>query len=335
MKCPACGNDCVQSAEDILANIDQRYMACRDCAPEPGLDKIRPLRELPEAIKRCSSCGRGSLDAVMLDALRVLEEFGLRDEGETLRSVGSPLIAVGYPLAYPPRLGPKSLIVIGERIDEDAASAMVERTPEIKGVIRQRGVPGVRDAGAAPLENELLAGCDMRADVVQSLFGDLVVYKSQSKIHIEFPRSSAPKMKILEGLYYQNKLRDVTDGLAGPGTLGLMCILAGAEHVVFNDAWLPAVRNILLNLEVNRRLLGIDEIEYKEPLDGLTKPVGGVPRLVCRVGGACNIEVYHGDLTRLFEKARPTEICLIDHFPGAKTAELERACRCCKEIVVI
>lgn len=334
MLCPACGKDCVKSAEDILASIEYRYMACRDCAPEPGLDKTRPLRDLPEAIERCRSCGRGSLDAVMLDALRILKEAGLRDESDALRSVGSPLIAVGYPLAFPPRLAQKSLIIIGERLDRNAARLMVERVPEIKGVILQKGIPGVRDGHTSPVENELLAGCDMRADVVQSLFGDLVIYKSQSKIHIEFPRQSAPKMKILENLYYQGKLRDVVDGLAGPGTLGLMCALAGAEHVVLNDAWLPAVKNILLNIEVNRKLLGITEIEYTESLEELA-PKGREARLVCRAGGACRIEVYHGDLTRLFSKAEPAELCLIDHFPGSGTSEMQKACRRCKEIVIV
>lgn len=334
MLCPACGKDCVQSAEDILASIEYRYMACRDCAPEPGLDKTRSLRDLPEAIERCSSCGKGSLDAVMLDALRILKEAGLRDESDTLRSVGSPLITVGYPLAYPPRLGPGSLIIIGERLDRNAARLMVEQVPEIKGVILQKGVPGVRDGRTPPMENRLLAGCDMRADVVQSLFGDLVIYKSQSKIHIEFPRQSAPKMKILENLYYQGKLRDVADGLAGPGTLGLMCALAGAEHVVLNDAWLPAVKNILLNLEVNKKLLGIMEIEYIQSFEELA-PVGREAKLVCRAGGACKIEVYHGDLTRLFSRTEPAELCLIDHFPGAGTAEIKKACGCCKEVVIV
>ena len=178
----------------------------------------------------------------------------------------------------------------------------------------------------------LLAGCDLRADIAQSLFGELVIYKSQSRIHIEFSRQSAPKMRILEQLYLQGKLREVVDGLCGPGTLGLMCILAGAKRVVFNDAWLPAVQNVLLNLEANRSLLGIDEIEYPEKSKST---VGKQPVLVGRAHGPCEIEVYHGDLLRLFSRARPAKLCLIDHFPGAKTAELERACRCCKEIIIV
>ena len=131
-------------------------------------------------------------------------------------------------------------------------------------MILNKGVAGVVDSGKKPLENVLLAGCDMRADISQSLFGETVIYKSQSRIHIEFSRQSAPKMRILEQLYLQGKLRDVVDGLCGPGTLGLMCVLAGAKKVVLNDAWHASVQNVLLNLEANKSL---SLIHISEPRD--------------------------------------------------------------------
>lgn len=347
MQCPACGKCLVLPAEEVLAGISGLYMACRDCSPEPNLDKGRPLRELmrdeasrgeqakagTSGIARCLSCGKAPLDAVMLDALLVLQEFGLRNERNSLRSVGTPLIAFGYPLAFPPRLGPRSLIIVGEHITKAAAEAMTNRIPEIKGVVLSRGgVPGLRDHSAGPVENPLLSGCDLRADVVQSLFGELVIYKSQAKIHIEFPRQNAPKMRILEDLSFQGKIDEVVDGLAGPGTLGLMCVVAGARRVVLNDAWLPAVQNILLNLEANRKILGIEEIEH---IEVPTAVVGKEPVLIARARGACDIEVYHGDLTRLFTRAKPASLCLIDHFPGSRTKDLENACRCCDNVVVI
>jgi hypothetical protein len=332
MECPCCGKGCAKPAKDVLAGVDRMYMACRECAPEPNLDKSRPLSALPREIDRCPSCGRASLDAVMLDALRTLGDCGLRDRRDNLRSVGSPLISVGYPLAYPPRLGPASLIIIGERLNKPAAEEILKRVPEVKGIILAGGVPGVVDKSAGSKENVLLAGCDLRADVVQSIFGDLVIYKSQSKIHIEFPRQSAPKMKILEGLYFQGKVRDVADGLCGPGTLGLMCVLAGAKRVVFNDIWLPAVENVMLNLEVNRGLLGIEEIERLETPSSV---IGEEPVLIGRASGMCKIEVYHGDLARLFHRIGPAGLCLIDHFPGANTRRLEEACRGCGEVVIV
>lgn len=332
MECPCCGKCDVQPAKDVLASVDRMYMACRGCAPEPNLDKNGPLSALPREIDRCPSCGRASLDAVMLDALRILADYGLRDKRDNLRSVGSPLISVGYPLAYPPRLGPASLIIVGERLNKPAADEILRRVPEVKGIILAGGVPGVVDQSAGFSENVLLAGCDLRADVVQSLFGDLVIYKSQSKIHIEFPRQSAPKIKILEGLYFQGKVREVVDGLCGPGTLGLMCVLAGAKRVVFNDIWLPAVKNVMLNLDANRELLGIEKIER---LETPSSAVGEEPVLIGRASGMCDIEVYHGDLARLFHRVRPAGLCLIDHFPGANTRKLEEACRDCREIVIV
>ena len=98
-------------AVTMLTGIDEGYLTCPDCPPEPNLDKTRGCRDLPGKVKRCSSCGRATLDAVMLDALHVLHDFGLRDERETLRSVGLSLVVVGYPLAYSPRLRPDSLII--------------------------------------------------------------------------------------------------------------------------------------------------------------------------------------------------------------------------------
>ena len=332
MICPVCKGDCLRAAEEVIADVETRYLSCRRCPPEPNLSKNISGRLLPARVERCSFCGRAALDAVMLDALRLLQSCRLRDEDDGLRSVGMPLIDVGYPLAYPPRLGRNSLILVGEKYSKAAAEAMVRDIPEIKGVIESRGVPGVMNPKEKPLENLLLAGCDLRADVVSSLMGELVVYKRQSLIHIEFSRQNSPKMRILEELYFRGKLRDVADGLCGPGTLGLMCVLAGAERVVFNDAWLPAVEDLLMNLEVNRKMLGIEEIEHMETP---TRMVGRKPVLVARTRGACRIEVYHGDLARLFSRARPAELCLIDHFPGSDTRALEQACRSCKETVIV
>lgn len=332
MECPSCGKSCVWPAPDVLSTIDVMYMACPNCAPEPNLDKNKPLAELHLNEQRCYSCSRAPLDFVMLDALRVLVEIGLRDERDNLRSVGSPLIAFGYPLAYPPRLGPRSLIIAGENLTKDAADSILHQVPEIKGIILSSGVPGVANSQAKPLEWKLLAGCDMRGDVIQSLFGELVIYKNQSKIHIEFPRHSAPKMKIIEELYFRGKISDVVDGLCGPGTLGLMCALAGAKRVVLNDIWLPAVENVMLNLEANRNLLGIERIEH---MGHPSCAVGSDPVLVGKAYGACQIEVYHGDLKKLFSRVEPTGLCLIDHFPKADTRELAAACSCCKETVIV
>jgi hypothetical protein len=330
MKCPSCGQCCPRPAEEVLREIAEMYMACPACPPDPHLDKARPLKDLPSEVMRCLSCQKATLDGVMLDCLQILVELGLREKGESLRSVGSPLIAIGCDLAYPPRLGPGSLLISGEGLNREAAREILARVPEVKGIILGRERAGATRAGAR--ENLLLAGCDLRGDVVQSLFGELVIYKSQSKLHIEFPRQSAPKMRFLEEALLSTKAREVADGLCGPGTLGLVSILGGAERVVLNDIWLPAVENVMLNLEANRSLLGLEEIER---LEWPRSSLGSDPVLVGRASGRCQVEVYHGDLARLFEIARPTDLCLIDPFPGESYKDLEKACRLCRKVIIV
>lgn len=326
----------IRPAEEVLESLNALYMACPDCPKEPALDKgasFARLAAMEGGRKRCSGCGRAPLDLVMTEAMGVLVDHNLRSKTDPLRSIGWPLVEVGSPLAYPPRLGKGELIIVGENLTREAAAEIVAKVPEIKGVIRGGGVPGVADLRAAPTRWELLAGSDLRCDVVSSLIGELVIYKHQSKIHVEFPRQSAPKMKILEELYFRGKLTSVADVLAGPGTLGLVAALAGAERVVTNDAWLPAVEDAILNLEANRSILGIEKIERPETPPG---EVGGEPNLVAQAEGEnIKIEVYFGDAERLFSRAEPTDLCLIDPFPGMKFDRIAEACRVCGEIVIV
>jgi hypothetical protein len=193
MDCPCCGRK-IRPAEEVLAGLDALYMACPLCPPEPGLEKNSPLHLLDRDLKRRSACGRAPLD------LEVLVDFGLRDRSDTLRSVGSPMVETGYPMAYPPRLGRDELIISGRGLSRPAAKEITKSVPEVKGVIQGDGLPGMIDPGRGENDPELLAGCDLRCDVVQSIFGDLVIYKNQSKVHIEFSRQDAPKMRILENL---------------------------------------------------------------------------------------------------------------------------------------
>ncbi|HPJ31079.1 MAG TPA: methyltransferase, partial [Methanothrix sp.] len=227
--------EAIRPAEEVLARLDALYMACPRCPTEPALDKAASFSEqaaMEGRRKRCSGCGKAPLDLVMVEAMEVLVDHGLRRRTDPLRSIGWPLVEVGYPLAYPPRLGPDELILVGEGLTKEAAADIIAQVPEVKGVIRGGGVPGVADLRAAPTRWELLAGSDLRCDVVSSLIGELVIYKHQSKIHVEFPRQSAPKMKILEELYFRGKLTTIADVLCGPGTLGLVAALGGAERVI-------------------------------------------------------------------------------------------------------
>ncbi len=340
VKCPTCGGTtCVELADDVLDSIYQIYNACPECRPEPGWDKHTALADQPglpaiddidAGTLRCASCGRRPLDAVMAHALSIMQEQGDRNDDAGLSQVGTPLIARGFPIMYPPRLGPDSIVLITNNVGQAAAGDIVDRVPEVKGVVLRKGGQaesvGILDSDSSPHEYTLLAGCDMRCDVAQTAFGELVIYKNQSKIHIEF--DNRHKMDILEKLDMQGLLagKVVVDGMCGPGTLGLMSMLAGVRKVVFNDAWRPAIENLLLNIEVNKELLGVDvELEVIMPLEDLAL-VGDEPVLVARVmrGGeqvTVAAEVYFGDLRKLSGIVEKWDVCLIDAFPAMEPSE--------------
>ncbi len=328
MKCPTCGSDCVRDPETVLDGLFQMYMACRSCPPDPLFDKAAPLQEkIDRDTGRCPKCGRRHLDHVTGHVLTILKESGLFPGDALLKEVGTPLIAFGFQVPYPPRLPEKILILIMDSVTEELAGMITANVPEIKGVIKRKGLPsksiGLRDTDSVPHTYELLSGCDMRCDIVASTFGELCIYKNQSTIHIEFNNT---KIKKIEALYIKGELDNavVVDGFCGPGTLGLLCAMGGAKKVILNDAWLPAVRNAILNIKANSGMLGV---KIESELAGYDKLIGNEPVLMAKASGNTEILVYHGDIRKLAGAVKECDICLIDTFPSVNPAEYASLCR--------
>ncbi len=328
MKCPTCGSDCVRDPEKVLDEMFQMYLACRSCPPDPFFNKNAQFHEkMGSGSGRCTKCGRRHLDHVAGHVLTLLKENCLFPAEASLKDVGTPLITVGFQVPYPPRLKEKNLILIMDTITGEIAEKIVSGVPEIKGVIRRKGHPsksiGLHDTEIVPHTYELLAGCDMRCDVVASIFGELCIYKSQSSIHVEFNNT---KIRKIEALYITGELDGavVVDGFCGPGTLGLLCALGGAKKVILNDAWLPAVKNAILNIKANSGMLGT-KIDFE--LTGYDKLIGDEPVLMAKAGGNTEIVVYHGDIRKLAGVAGKCDICLIDTFPSVNPGKFAAMCR--------
>lgn len=343
--CPRCGgNNCVIPAEEVLESISSMYAACQSCTLDPRIGKQlpfhqldQPFRNVDDSVMRCQNCGKRHLDIVIAHVLGILVREGLRDIDATLSDVGTPMIAIGYPIPFPPRLGRDMLILVMGAIDKVTAEMLVNEVSEVKGVIERKGEPGqpigILDADHAPHTYNLLAGCDVRGDVVSSAFGELCTYKTQSDTHIEFSRAESGKIEVLESLYYQRKLEGtIVDGCCGAGTLGLVAALAGAHEVILNDAFRPAVKNTILNIKANASVLGLDpepEIHTdpsKLPLIADT----GTPILVATahgagVSGSTSVSVYHGDLVDLASAIDRCDLCLVDAFIGVSTARFVQA----------
>ncbi len=337
MKCPTCNGDCIQPAEKVLDEIFGMYMACSSCTPDPRFDKNAPFNEILDASSgRCVNCGRRHLDFVIGNVLAILKRTGLFPEDAALREVGTPLIAFGYRIPYPPRLGRKSLVLIMDSITEEAAREIAGKVPEIKGVIKRKGLQstsvGISDTDSNPHTYELLTGCDMRCDIISSSFGELCIYKNQSRIHIEFNNTKIVKM---EELYIKGELDGafIVDGFCGPGTLGLLSVLGGAKKVILNDAWLPALKNTILNIKANSKVLGVKIDFENQDYDGL---IGDEPVLMATAEGNAKIMVYHGDFRRLQDVVKECDTCLIDTFPAVDSSAFIAVCRdIARKVVVI
>lgn len=336
MKCPTCNGNCVLPAESVLDELFGIYMACGSCPPDPLFNKNAPFKEhIDKNSGRCPNCKKRHIDYVIGNVLSLLKEKGFFPGDASLREVGTPLIAVGFQIPYPPRLGEDSLVLVMDSVTGELA-AIVRTVPEIKGVIKRKGSQsqsiGIPDTGSMPHTYELLAGCDMRCDIVASSFGELCIYKNQSKIHIEFNNTKIAK---IEELYFKGELDNcsVVDGFCGPGTLGLLAALGGAKKVIFNDACLPAVRNTILNINANSGILGL-KMELETPdYDTL---IGDEPILLAKAGGTSEILVYHGDIKKLKSAVDGCDICIIDTFPSVNPAVFIHQCReIAKKVVVI
>ncbi len=337
MKCPTCNGDCVLPSEEVLDQIYRMYAACALCPPDPLYDKAAPFNEkIDRDYGRCRKCGKRHIDHVIGNVLTILRNNGLFPEDAALKEVGTPLISPGYQVPYPPRLGKGSLVIIMDSVTKEIADKIIADIPEIKGVIRRTGPPsrsiGILDTDSKPHTYELLSGCDMRCDVVSSTFGELCIYKNQSKVHIEFNNTKIPK---IERLYLNGDLDDaaVIDAFCGPGTLGLLCALAGAKKVILNDAWLPALQNAILNIRANSDMMGV-WIEYE--LKDYHKLIGDEPVLLAQAVGNAEILVFHSDIRKLGQNIKEFDICLIDTFPAVNPAEYVSFCRdLAKKVVII
>lgn len=324
IKC-RCGKTCIKPADEILKNIKLLYSPCA-CCDAVQLKKFHPLasqtnlNEIDKYFKSCD-CGKRHLDAVIAHVLRIMIDEGVKDENSSLRNACTPLITPAYPLNSAPYLPENSLVILSNDMNKNCALRIIKEVPQVKGVLKGnlRETVGVKDVNFNPNVYQLLSGCDIRCDIVQTPYGALCIHKYQGETHIEFPKVKSPKIEILKEVLDNYDAPSVLDCTCGPGTLGIACLKAGARLVIFNDLWFPAVEMTAINLEVN----GF-------PVD-FWNPKGDV------IAEGKNFKIYSLDIREL-EKVldEKFDICIVDAFPGVDTTDfVEAASKLGKEIVVI
>jgi hypothetical protein len=320
-----CGFGCIEKSAITLKKIEQLFSPCNKCK-DPKFKKFKSLddqidlEQLDANYGRCN-CGKRHLDLVMAHALKIMIDEGVRDKKSTLRNSCTPLITPAYPAKSAPFLSERSMVLLGEGISKKCAERIIKEIPEIKGVlkgdIKQR--VGKEDSESSPHVYDLLAGCDMRCDIVPTFCGDLCIYRNQAEIHVEISKPVSPKVEALKSVIDKYKNPSVLDCTCGPGTLGITSLKAGAKRVVFNDIWYPAVRMTSFNLEING--FKTDLYDGKNGLIGCGK----------------NFEVYCEDIVDLKDILNEKfDICIIDTFPGVDTNKFVDSVRpLCNEILII
>ncbi len=319
-----CGDACIRPISEALKDIELFYKPCNDCKTEK-IKKFSPLAEqinLDEIDNYFGSCkcGKRHLDIVMSHVLKVMIDEGIKDKKANLRNVCVPLVTPGYPTNYVPYLPEDSLVILSHEVDKGCAETIVKEVREVKGVLKGdiRKTVGIKDSNSDPHVYELLAGCDLRSDIIQTPYGALRIYKYQHEIHIEFPKVESPKIEILEKALKDFDRPTVLDCTCGPGTLGIACLKADVQKVVFNDMWKPAIESTLINLEAN----------------GFPVKLSGSEKLVA---SGEKFEVYSKDIRELANCLdEKFDICIIDTFPGVDTTEfVEAAGKLGKKVVMI
>jgi hypothetical protein len=324
IKC-MCGSECIKDTSLIPKKLDLFYRPCAKCKGV-NFKKFSPLTTQIDIAKIDNSfgsceCGKRHLDAVIAHILKIMIEEGIKDEKSTLRDTCVPLITPAYPIHSIPFLPPDSLVILSEEINEKCAQRIVKEVSEVKGVLKGniRETVGIKDAESNPYIYELLAGCDMRCDIVDTPYGAIIINKNQGKIHIEFPKLKSPKIEILMNALEEFNEPSVLDFTCGPGTLGIACLKAGARKVVFNDLWQPAVEMTVINLEAN----GFSAV-HSGNKEGL-------------VAYGDKFEVYCSDIKKLkYFTDEKFDICIVDVFPGVNADEfLQAGSELAKKVLLI
>ena len=317
MKCPVCDLDCITPAKDLLGMLDSIFLPCPDCSIRI-IDKRAPLQIL--RFGQPCSCGKRFIDEVFAHMYVIMVEEGDLNRTDPLIAVGTPLVHPGFAMDRPPFLPEKSLILLTSRATKATARRLFREVPEIRGIVKKDDfVPGITnpDLNSVPRVYKLLAGCDVRADIYQLRTGPLIIYKQQTLIHIEFPRTGYPKIRAVEQHVGLPPVRFFVDACSGVGTLGLAAACLGVPHVVMNDAWYASAFWSAFNLEINRVYLNISQVKIFEQLSDLQKnPVTKNPVKIAETTGDQVIEVYQGDFHKLYTMFSPGDnpVTVLDIF---------------------
>lgn len=257
MKCN-CEKNCIEEKNKILDIINKKYTPCDECNKKT-FKKAMPLKKQIKLEKininyaRCPTCNKRHIDVVMAHILKIMIENNQLEKTASIRKVGTPLITPAIPLEKPPYLPKKSLVIITEHVDKNTAEEIYAQVPEVKGVIRGNSeiIIGIKDENTKPHKYELLVGCSIRCDIQQTDIQPIIIYKDQSRLHIEYAKKDSEKIENIKKILNKHENPRIIDAMCGPGTLGIYALKNNASYVLFNDINEDATDATKQNLKIN------------------------------------------------------------------------------------
>ena len=190
----------------------------------------------------------------MAHILKIMIEEKQISSSASIRKVETPLITPAISLDRLPYLTYKSLVLITTTCDEKTAEKITEEIPEVKAVIKGNTdeTVGKLTENSQTNSYEVLSGCDIRCDIQYTDTEPIILYKKQSKIHIEYPKVESPKINQLKEVLEKYENPKVLDAMCGPGTLGIYAKLKNAKFVHFNDIYPESIDALKTNLKINQ-----------------------------------------------------------------------------------
>lgn len=257
MKCQ-CTKNCIKNKENTLQNINKLYEPCTHC-PTKTIKKSIPLKrqikleKINKNYQKCPQCGKRHIDIVMAHVLKILIENNQISNTSSIRKIGTPLITPAITLEHPPYLSQKTLVIITKECDKTTAEKIIKEVPEIKAIIKgdTETTIGKINENSEEKTYQLQSGCDVRCDIQNTDTEPIILYKQQSKLHIEYPKPVSPKIEKVRKIIEKYENPTILDAMCGPGTLGIYALQKNASKVLFNDIYEESLNALKTNLEIN------------------------------------------------------------------------------------
>ncbi|MCL2688039.1 MAG: hypothetical protein FWE58_05840, partial [Methanobrevibacter sp.] len=168
-KCQNCENH-----TNFSLNIDEKNKTSQKNAniklkKFKNIEEQIDLKKINNDFGRCV-CGMRHLDIAMAHVLKIMIEKNIPLRKHTLRDGPIPLLTLftSNPNKHD-YVGKDSLVILHPQLKTNVANIIVKEVDEVKGVLK--GYPndtvGIKDTDSKAITYELLAGSDIRCDIVK------------------------------------------------------------------------------------------------------------------------------------------------------------------------